>query len=122
MRRSKRAISHMIPAMPPTYRIREDVARATVAFLVQAKSQHASLFAGSLARSVFESPTTSRWAAGMGHHVIMWESSTAHQIIDDLIVLQEKSGGSVSIYGLTLSYVILEWDNLLLNTDRSRAS
>lgn len=58
----------------------------------------------------------------MGHHVIMWESDTAHQIIDDLLVLQEKSGGAVSIYGLTLSYVILEWDNLLLNTDRSRAS
>jgi hypothetical protein len=107
--------------MPPTYRIREDVARATAAFLVQAKSVQAEPFSGSLTRSILESPTTSRWSAGPGHHVIMWESSTAHQIIDDLLLFKERAGGSVSLHGLTLSYVILEWDNLILNAERNRA-
>jgi hypothetical protein len=107
--------------MSPTFRIREDVARATAAFLVQAKSVEAETFAGSLTRSILESPTTSRWSAGPGHHVIMWESRTAHQIIDDLLLLKEKSGGSISLHGLTLSYVILEWDNLILNAERTRA-
>lgn len=106
--------------MPPTYRIREDVARATAAFLVQAKSEQAETFAGSLTRSILESPTTSRWSAGPGHHVIMWENSIAHQIIDDLVVLKEKSGGSISLYGLTLSYVILEWENMIMNAERAR--
>ena len=106
--------------MPPTYRIREDVARATAAFLVQAKSEQAETFAGSLTRSILESPTTSRWSAGPGHHIIVWENGTAHKIIDDLLLLKERSGGSVSLHGLTLSYVILEWDTMILNAERTR--
>jgi hypothetical protein len=107
--------------MPPTYRIREDVARATAAFLVQAKSEQADAFAGSLSRSILESPTTSRWSAGPGHHIIVWEHSTAHKIIDDLLLLKERMGGSASLYGLTLSHVILEWDSMILNAERTRA-
>jgi hypothetical protein len=100
-------------AMHTTLRIREDIARATIAFLGQADSVHSQAFTGMIARSVYESPTNSRWSSGLGHHLAAWKGVTAQQIVDDLLRLHETSGGSARAHDRSIYYIIQCWDRML---------
>ncbi len=103
--------------MHTTCRIREDVARATVAFLSQGNSQHASSFSKVIARSVYESPTNSRWSSGLGHHLIAWGSLTPQQVVDDLLHLRDSVGGAIKAHDRTLAYVLMCWEHMLMGLD-----
>jgi hypothetical protein len=103
--------------MHTTSRIREDIARATIAFLGQAESPHAQAFAGMIARSVFESPTNSRWSSGLGHHLVAWKGATPQHVVDDLVSLYDKSGGLARTHDRTLSYIIQSWERMLQDLD-----
>lgn len=100
-----------------TCRIREDVARATVAFLAQGDSSHAPSFSKLVARSVYESPTNSRWSSGLGHHLIAWGDLTPQQVVDDLLHLQHKMGSTMKAHDRTLAYVLLCWEHMLMGLD-----
>ncbi|QIF01650.1 hypothetical protein [Roseimicrobium sp. ORNL1] len=94
--------------MPRTSRIREDIARATFAFLEAGTKWYGITFGGMLLCAKYEPDEPQAYG------IVSWERLTPQKVADALWSLKEQKGEDLRVHELTSGEVIRAWDEMIL--------